>query len=63
MQQATANLRRPAKTVQKEGKFRVSLYKALLFLHVQSGIKSGALNLEDSYFPTAPFRDKTCDSF
>jgi TnpA family transposase len=35
--------------VQKEGKFRVSLYKALLFLHVQSGIKSGALNLEHSY--------------
>jgi hypothetical protein len=28
--------------VQKEGKFRVSLYKALLLLHVQSGIKSGA---------------------
>ena len=35
--------------VQKEGKFRVSLYKALLFLHVQSAIKSGALNLEHSY--------------
>jgi TnpA family transposase len=35
--------------VQKEGKFRVSLYKALLFLHVQGGIKSGALNLEHSY--------------
>ena len=47
------NLRRPASSiraaVQKEGKFRVSLYKALLFLHVQSGIKSGALNLEHSY--------------
>ncbi|MGH9438151.1 MAG: Tn3 family transposase, partial [Terriglobia bacterium] len=35
--------------VGKEGKFRVSLYKALLFLHVQNGIKSGALNLEHSY--------------
>src|SRR5262249_4536958 len=33
----------------KDGKFRVSLYKALLFLHVQNGIKSGALNLEYSY--------------
>ena len=47
------NLRRPASSiraaVQKEGKFPVSLYKALLFLHVQSGIKSGALNLEHSY--------------
>jgi TnpA family transposase len=35
--------------VSKDGKFRISLYKALLFLHVQSGIKSGALNLEHSY--------------
>ena len=35
--------------VNKDGKFRVSLYKALLFQHVQSGIKSGALNLEHSY--------------
>src|SRR5215470_10941062 len=35
--------------VNKDGKFRVSLYKALLFLQVQSGIKSGALNLEHSY--------------
>src|SRR4029077_11690201 len=35
--------------VSKDGKFRVSLYKALLFLHVQNGIKSGALNLEYSY--------------
>ena len=33
----------------KDGKFRVSLYKALLFLHAQNGIKSGALNLEHSY--------------
>ena len=35
--------------VAKDGKFCVSLYKALLFLHVQNGIKSGALNLEYSY--------------
>ena len=27
----------------------MTLYKALLFLHVQNGIKSGALNLEHSY--------------
>jgi hypothetical protein len=31
------------------GKFRVSLYKALLFLHIQSAIKSGTLNLKQSY--------------
>ena len=30
-------------------RFRVSLYKALLFRHVQSAIKSGTLNLEHSY--------------
>src|SRR5271157_144237 len=35
--------------VTQDGKFRVSLYKALLFLHVQSAIKSGALNLQHSY--------------
>jgi hypothetical protein len=35
--------------VNRDGKFRVSLYKALLFLHVKNGIKSGALNLEHSY--------------
>ena len=35
--------------VHKDVQFRVSLYKALLFLHVQNGIKSGALNLEHSY--------------
>lgn len=35
--------------VNRNSKFRVSLYKALLFLHVQSGIKSGALNLKHSY--------------
>jgi hypothetical protein len=32
-----------------EGKFRVSLYKALLFLHVMGAIKSGTLDLEHSY--------------
>lgn len=37
------------KAVTNGGKFRVSLYKALLFLHVQSAIKSGTLNLEHSY--------------
>ena len=35
--------------VNKNSKFRVYLYKALLFLHVQSAIKSGSLNLEHSY--------------
>ena len=35
--------------VNQDSKFRVSLYKALLFLHVQSAIKSGGLNLEHSY--------------
>jgi len=35
--------------VNKVRKFRVSLYKALLFLHVQSAIKLGGLNLEYSY--------------
>ena len=33
----------------RDGRFSVSLYKALLFLQVQSGIKSGTLNLEHSY--------------
>ncbi len=33
----------------KQGKLRVSLYKVLLFKHVASGIKSGALNLRYSY--------------
>ena len=33
----------------EDGKFRVSLYKALLFLHVKSAIKSGTLNLQHSY--------------
>jgi hypothetical protein len=31
------------------GKFRVSLYKILLFFHVSDGIKSGILNLKYSY--------------
>jgi hypothetical protein len=35
--------------VTDEGKFRVSLYKALLFLHLQNAIKSGILNLQHSY--------------
>jgi hypothetical protein len=30
-------------------RFRVSLYKAFLFLHVQNGIKSGTLNLHHSH--------------
>ena len=30
-------------------RFRVSLYKAFLFLHVQNGIKSGTVNLHHSY--------------
>jgi TnpA family transposase len=37
------------KAVTNGGNFGVSLYKALLFLHVQSAIKSGTLNLEHSY--------------
>jgi hypothetical protein len=37
------------KAVSPDGRFSVSLYKALLFLQVQSGIKSGTLNLEHSY--------------
>jgi len=35
--------------VSRGGRFSVSLYKALLFLQVQSAIKSGTLNLEHSY--------------
>lgn len=35
--------------VHKDGTFRVSLYKALLFLHVQNGVRSDTLNLEQSY--------------
>jgi TnpA family transposase len=37
------------KEVTQGAKFRVSLYKALLFLHVQGAIKSGTLNLQHSY--------------
>ena len=37
------------KAVSRDGRFSVSLYKALLFVQVQSGIKSGTLNLEHSY--------------
>ncbi|MGK0189067.1 MAG: TnpA family transposase, partial [Verrucomicrobiales bacterium] len=33
----------------KDGKFRVSLYKAFLFTHVRTAIKAGALNLEYAY--------------
>jgi len=32
-----------------KGEFRVSLYKALLFVHVIGGVKSGNLNLTQSY--------------
>ena len=37
------------KAVTGGAKFRVSLYKALLFVHVQGAIKSGTLNLKHSY--------------
>ncbi len=33
----------------RDGKFRVSLYKALLFLEVADAVKSGALHVEESY--------------
>jgi TnpA family transposase len=33
----------------RDGDLRVSLYKALLFIHVMGAIKSGTLNLEHSY--------------
>ena len=32
-----------------DGSFRVSLYKALLFLRVAEAVKSGTLHVEDSY--------------
>jgi len=35
--------------VTERGRFRVSLYKAFLFLHTQRAIKAGTLNLEYSY--------------
>ena len=34
---------------QEKGKFRVSLYKALLFLKVADAVKSGTLHVEESY--------------
>jgi hypothetical protein len=37
------------KAITEGAKFRVSLYKALLFVHVQGAIKSGTLNLKHSY--------------
>lgn len=38
-----------SQAVGKNGAFRPSLYKALLFMHVANAIKSGQLNLERSY--------------
>jgi TnpA family transposase len=38
-----------ANAIMAGDRFRVSLYKAFLFLHVQKGIKSGTLNLYHSY--------------
>ena len=35
--------------VTRANTFRVSLYKVLLFIHVQGGLKSGTLNLQHSY--------------
>jgi TnpA family transposase len=35
--------------VTEHGRFRISLYKAFLFLHTQRAIKAGTLNLEHSY--------------
>jgi TnpA family transposase len=35
--------------IHSEGKIRISLYKAFLFVHVSDGIKSGILNLKHSY--------------
>ncbi|MFT6220515.1 MAG: hypothetical protein ACJAVG_001233, partial [Rickettsiales bacterium] len=32
-----------------KGKFRISLYKALLFIHIAESIKSGKLSLKNSY--------------
>jgi len=37
------------KVIFEEGKFRVSLYKILLFFHISDAIKSGILNLKYSY--------------
>lgn len=35
--------------IENEQVSRFSLYKAFLFIHIQSGIKSGAINLKHSY--------------
>lgn len=35
--------------VSENGTFRTSLYKILLFIHIADGIKSGKLNLKQSY--------------
>ena len=32
-----------------DGKMKISLYKALLFIHISDGIRSGILNLKYSY--------------
>jgi TnpA family transposase len=37
------------RAITRGAKFRVSLYKALLFVHIQGAIKSGTLNLKHSY--------------
>jgi TnpA family transposase len=42
-------LKSDERTAVMKGKFRISLYKALLFIHVRIGIKAGTLNLEHSY--------------
>ena len=44
-----AFLKAEEQTAIYEGEFRISLYKALLFIHVMGGIKSGTLNLIQSY--------------
>ena len=41
----------------EQGKFRISLYKVLLFFHISDSIKSGKLNLKYSY------RYKNFDSY
>lgn len=33
----------------ESGKIRISLYKSLLFIHIANAVKSGALNVENSY--------------
>ena len=46
----------------KDGRFRPSLYKIFLFLHIASAIKSGNLNLAQSY-KYRPLNDYLIDSF